>query len=213
MTCCPRARDASSGSAPSGTPSSSACETDAPVPFYELFDEPASLAEREAIAGFLNLCFARSVLEETLDRKLRTSCSITLAQHEVLYRLSLAPGGRLRMAELATMLLASKSGASRLVDRMAAAGLLERGSSDVDRRLVFAVLTDAGRQALVRSGPVFRSGVLAAFGVHLDDQEHRALRGILKKLLAAHNAWDERRCEPPADTADTAEHSARREEG
>lgn len=223
MHCRPKPLEASPGSTPPEvqpamplprTPSSSACESHAPDPIRELIDEPVSLAEQEAIAGFLNLCFARSVLEETLDRRLRTSCSVTLAQHEVLYRLSLAPGGRLRMAELATMLLASKSGASRLVDRMAAAGLLERGSSDADRRLVFAVLTDAGRQALVRSGPVFRSGVLATFGDHLDDEEHRALRGILKKLLAAHNAWDERRCEPPTDPADPADpavHSPRRE--
>ncbi|MGO9029226.1 MAG: MarR family winged helix-turn-helix transcriptional regulator [Acidimicrobiales bacterium] len=179
------------------------CIPDAPddratdIPFYELFDEPSSPEVRETIAGFLNLCFARALLEEGLDRQLRSAADISLAQHEVLYRLSLAPGGRLRMAELADMLLASKSGASRLVDRMAGAGLVARQSSAGDRRVVFAVLTPAGRATLVRSGPAFKAGVIAAFGVHLDDDDHRALRRILKKLLAAHGAWDVRRCEPP----------------
>ena len=115
-----------------------------PIPFYEMFEEETPADIRDTIAGFLNLCFARSLLEESLDRQLRSAAGITLAQHEVLYRLSLAPGGRLRMATLADLLLASKSGASRLVDRMAGAGLVDRQSSDTDRRLVFAVLTPTG---------------------------------------------------------------------
>jgi len=168
-----------------------------PIPFYEMFEEETPADIRDTIAGFLNLCFARSLLEESLDRQLRSAAGITLAQHEVLYRLSLAPGGRLRMATLADLLLASKSGASRLVDRMAGAGLVDRQSSDTDRRLVFAVLTPTGRSTLVRSSPVFKAGVVAVFGDVLDDDDHRALRQVLKKLLASQGAWDIRRCEPP----------------
>jgi DNA-binding MarR family transcriptional regulator len=169
------------------------------IPFYQLFDQdPAAPDLRDQVAGFLNLCFARSLLEENLDRRLRASAGITLAQHEVLYRLSLAPGGRLRMAGLAEMLLTSKSGCSRLVDRMTAVGLVEREPSTTDRRLVFAVLTPTGRSALVRSAPVFLAGVSSAFGDHLDGDDHRALGRILQKLLSAHDAWDVRRCEPPA---------------
>jgi DNA-binding MarR family transcriptional regulator len=175
-------------------------EADA-IPFYQLFDEdPAAPDLQDQVAGFLNLCFARSLLEENLDRHLRASAGITLAQHEVLYRLSLSPGGRLRMAGLAEMLLTSKSGCSRLVDRMAVTGLVEREPSTADRRLVFAVLTPAGRSALVRSAPVFLAGVSSAFGDHLDREDHRALGRILQKLLAAHDAWDVRRCEPPTTT-------------
>jgi DNA-binding MarR family transcriptional regulator len=171
------------------------------IPFYQLFDEdPAAPDLRDQVAGFLNLCFARSLLEENLDRHLRASAGITLAQHEVLYRLSLSAGGRLRLAGLAEMLLTSKSGCSRLVDRMAATGLVEREPSTTDRRLVFAVLTPTGRSALVRSAPVFLAGVSSAFGDHLDREDHRALGRILQKLLAAHDAWDVRRCEPPATT-------------
>ncbi len=172
------------------------------APFYELFEETWAPEERDTIAGFLNLCFARSLLEETIDRRLRAAAGVTLAQHEVLYRLSLAPGGRLRMADLAEMLLASKSGASRLVDRMTGVGLVERESSESDRRLVFAVLTGTGRATLVRSAPVFRDEVASTFGDHLEPEEHLALQRILKKLLAAHGAWDVRRCEPPSRTPD-----------
>jgi DNA-binding MarR family transcriptional regulator len=167
------------------------------VPYYDLVDEVPPDQVRETLAGFFNLCFARSILEERLDRRLRTTADITLAQHEVLYRLSLAPGGRLRMADLAAVLQASKSGASRLVDRMACAGLVERQACPTDRRLVFAVLTPDGRATFVRSAPVFKAEVVAVFGDVLDDDEHRELRRILKKLLAAHDAWDTGRCEPP----------------
>jgi DNA-binding MarR family transcriptional regulator len=171
--------------------------TDDPAPYFEVFDEAPSPEVRDTIAGFLNLCFARSLLEETIDRRLRAGSGVTLAQHEVLYRLSLSPGGRLRMADLAGLLLSSKSGASRLVDRMAAAGMVEREACATDRRLVYAVLTPTGRATLRRSGPLFVDQVVAVFGVHLDADEHRALQGVLKKLLAAHGEWDVRRCEPP----------------
>jgi DNA-binding MarR family transcriptional regulator len=168
------------------------------IPFYQLFDQDPSAPDlSDHVAGFLNLCSARSLLEETLDRHLRASAGITLAQHEVLYRLSLAPGGRLRMAGLADMLLTSKSGCSRLVDRMTVSGLVAREPSTTDRRLVFAVLTPTGRTTLVRSAPIFRAGVTSAFGNHLDQDDHQTLGRILQKLLAAHDAWDVRRCEPP----------------
>ena len=169
------------------------------IPFYQLFDQdPAAPDLRDHVAGFLNLCAARSLLEETLDRHLRASAGITLAQHEVLYRLSLAPGGRLRMAGLADMLLTSKSGCSRLVDRMTVTGLVARQPSTTDRRLVFAVLTPTGRTTLLRSAPIFLAGVTSAFGNHLDRNDHETLGRILQKLLAAHDAWDVRRCEPPS---------------
>ena len=169
------------------------------IPFYQLFaDDPSTSDVRDHVAGFLNLCFARSLLKENLASHLRVSTGITLAQHEVLYRLSLAPGGRLRMAGLADMLLASKSGCSRLVGRMAARGLVEREPSSADRRLVFAVLTPTGRSTLVRSRPIFLAGVTSAFGEHLDGDDHETLRRILQKLLVAHDAWDVRRCEPPS---------------
>jgi DNA-binding MarR family transcriptional regulator len=174
------------------------------IPYLELFGHPSVTADvGDQVAGFLNLCCARSVLEENLDRRLRCGAGVTLAQHELLYRLSLAPGGRLRMADLADMLLASKSGASRLVDRMAAVGLVARESSGTDRRLVFAVLTATGKAALVRSRPVFLTGVTSVFGQHLDDQDRQALQRILRKLLVAHSAWDDRRCQPPVLAAGT----------
>jgi len=174
------------------------------APFYELFgDDPTALGARDHVAGYLNLCFVRSVLEEHLDRTLRERAGVTVAQHEVLYRLSLAPAGRVRMAELAELILTSKSGTSRLIDRMARAGLVERTSSPSDRRLVFAELTPAGCDTLRRSAPVFVGGVTEVFGRHLDDEDHRRLQQLLHTLLAAHGAWDVRRCEPPPTPLNT----------
>jgi DNA-binding MarR family transcriptional regulator len=202
----PTRTDVSGGSDGKGQAVEDGCGSDGcgspgdDIPFYQLFDEDPAADMRDHVAGFFNLCFARSLLEESLDRHLTATVGITLAQHEVLYRLSLAPGGQLRMAALAEMLLTSKSGCSRLVDRMTVAGLVQRQPSTTDRRLVFAVLTPTGRSTLVRSAPVFLTGVSSVFGNHLDRDDHRKLGRILQKLLAANDAWDVRRCEPPATT-------------
>ena len=73
---------------------------------------------------------------------------LPLSRYDVLLNLAEAPGGRLRMQELSASVLLSKSGLSRLVDRMVAAGLVRRERCEDDRRGWFAVLTDQGRSAL-----------------------------------------------------------------
>jgi DNA-binding MarR family transcriptional regulator len=90
---------------------------------------------------FVTLNFA---INRALDRELRLRSGLTLAEHEVLFELTFAPGNRLRMRELADHLLFTRSGATRLVDRLEAAGYVERDGCDQDGRSVFANLTEAG---------------------------------------------------------------------
>ena len=73
--------------------------------------------------------------------------------YEVLVRLGRTPGGRLRMSELARAVSLTTSGTTRLVDRIEAAGLIERQPCETDRRVAYAALTDAGREVLVRTTP------------------------------------------------------------
>jgi DNA-binding MarR family transcriptional regulator len=103
----------------------------------------------------------------------------------VLLNLAEAPEGRLRMQELSASVLLSKSGLSRLVDRMVEAGLVRRERCEDDRRGWFAVLTDQGRSALRRAAPIHLRGIHEHFTSHLRPEEVKALTSALSRVVAA----------------------------
>jgi DNA-binding MarR family transcriptional regulator len=87
------------------------------------------------------------------------------------------------MQELARSVLLSKSGVTRLVDRMADAGLVLRESCASDRRVVYATATARGRALLTGAMPVFVEGFERAFSRHLSVADAKALRGLLQRVL------------------------------
>ena len=95
---------------------------------------------------------AQLVLDQ-LDRDLQADHGLTLADYEILVRLSDTPDRRLRMSELAEVTLSSRSRLSHQVDRMQTAGLIERQPCTDDRRGYFAVMTDHGWSTLVSAAP------------------------------------------------------------
>jgi DNA-binding MarR family transcriptional regulator len=80
----------------------------------------------------------------TLDDELRTQHGLDIASFEVLYELVNAPDNQLRMADLAERLVYTRSGVTRIVDRLADRGYLERCTADNDARGVYAILTQEG---------------------------------------------------------------------
>jgi DNA-binding MarR family transcriptional regulator len=136
----------------------------------------------QAWVGFLR---AHAALVETLQRELEAETGLQLTWYDVLVQLEGAPEGRLRMQELAAAVVLSKSGLTRVVDRMESAGLVERRSCPSDRRGTFAELTDAGRTALVRARPVHLRGVREHFGERLSERELTSMLGAADRLLAA----------------------------
>lgn len=94
-----------------------------------------------------------------LEGALQAELMLSLSELETLERLSVAEAGRLRMSELADCAGLSKSGMTRLVDRLESAGLIKRESCPVDRRGAEAVLTERGR-AVLASGQQLRRRVL-----------------------------------------------------
>src|SRR5215216_2547842 len=113
---------------------------------------------------------------------------LPLTRYDVLLNLAEAPGGRLRMQELSASVLLSKSGLSRLVDRMVEAGLVRRERCQDDRRGWFAVLTDQGRGALRRAAPVHLRGIHEHFTRHLSPEEVEVLTAALFRVVAAARA-------------------------
>jgi DNA-binding MarR family transcriptional regulator len=125
---------------------------------------------------------------ERLERELREEQGIPLAWYDVLVHLHEADGHRLRMQELAGEVLLSKSGLTRLIDRMERAGLVRRAACAEDRRGTFAELTDGGRQTLRRTAPTHLRGVGEHFAAHLSDDEADILQRALYRIADAARA-------------------------
>jgi DNA-binding MarR family transcriptional regulator len=113
---------------------------------------------------------------------------ITPEEVELLMRLARAPDERLRMVDLSRSLLLSKSGVTRLVDRLEARGLVERAPSPHDRRVIWAQLTAGGRAAFEQADPVLAAAAAEYLGRHLTADDLAGLRGGVDKLLAAAGA-------------------------
>ena len=130
--------------------------------------------------GFLE---AHSMVTRKLERDLMEQVEIPLTWYDLLVHLSEAGQGRLRHQVLADSLLLSRSGVTRLVDRMVDAGLVCREASSNDRRVSYVVLTGAGRSTLDKAGPGHIQSVVEHFARHLRGPETAALASFFSRLL------------------------------
>ena len=135
--------------------------------------------ELGAWRGFLRV---HSTLVKELDAELEATHGLPLSSYEVLIYLKDAPGRRLRMAELADHVLISRSGMTRLVDRLERQGLLERTSCSSDKRGAYAVLTDAGATVLAGARPAHLDGVRDRFLRHFGESELERLAGFWERI-------------------------------
>ena len=134
-----------------------------------------------------SLMRGQAMLADAVSDRLEAEAGIPLAWHEVLVRLAEAPEGRLRMQELAESMWHSKSGLTRLCDRIEEAGYLSRASCPTDRRGTFAVITDAGRAKVREAAPVFARASEDLFLQHLSIREREALRSAMRKIIGANH--------------------------
>src|SRR5215212_6504228 len=122
-------------------------------------------------------------LVDVLDAELDSDAGIPLRWYDVLVHLEETPDG-LRMNELAERILYSKSGFTRVVDRMEEAGLVRRVRPENDRRSILVVLTDKGRNTMDRARRHHRHAIERHFSEHLSDTDIKALTRALEKLSA-----------------------------
>jgi DNA-binding MarR family transcriptional regulator len=123
-----------------------------------------------------------AVLRE-LDGELEAAHGLPLSSYDVLIRLEDAPGGRMRMRDIADAVLLSRSGLSRLVDRLERDGLIERAACPSDARGAFAVLTDHGRAKLLEARPTHLDGVRRRFLRHFSPEELRDLAACWDRVV------------------------------
>jgi len=109
----------------------------------------------------------------------------SLSWYDALYELYLAPERHLRMSELARSALLSRSGLTRLVDKLEKEGLIRRKACPTDGRVQHAELTDKGVEVLRKIWPVYRAGIGKYFAGEISDAEARQLAAIFSRMGAA----------------------------
>jgi DNA-binding MarR family transcriptional regulator len=125
---------------------------------------------------------AHADLTKQLDAQLAREHKLPLSSYEVLLYLADAPDGRMRMSELADSVLLSRSGLTRLVDRLEREGLLERKRCESDARGFFAEITPAGRRLFDAARHTHLDGVRELFLSRFSRDELRALGALWQKL-------------------------------
>lgn len=136
-------------------------------------------AELAAWRSFLR---AHAKLTRVLDAELTTECDLPLGSYEVLLHLNEAPDRRLRMTGLADRVILSRSGLTRLVDRLEREGLIRREPCPSDLRGTNAVLTDAGYERLRAAAPVHVRGVREHMIDLLSPEEIEVLGEVFRRV-------------------------------
>jgi len=146
--------------------------------------EPLTLAELHAWRGLLR---AHACLAKRIDAELDRTHGLPMTSYEVLLRLEEASGGRMRMCDLAEQAQLSRSGLTRLVDRLERDGLLERCSCSHDARGAYACLTDVGRGRLQEARVTHRAALRAAFFSRFTEEELSLLTDMMERVAAPCN--------------------------
>jgi DNA-binding MarR family transcriptional regulator len=136
----------------------------------------------EELASWRLFFESAQALIDLLDDELRERAGISLRWYDVLIHLEEAPAGRLRMNELAREIVFSKSGLTRVVDKMEAAGLVRRERPSGDRRVIEVVLTQQGVDMLGTARPLHRDGIETYFARHIDERDVKALARAFGKI-------------------------------
>ena len=140
------------------------------------------LLDQEELGAWRGMLRAHSELTRTLDAELTREHDLPLSSYEVLLFLNDSEEGRMRMSELADSVLLSRSGLTRLVDRLERQGLLRRERCTSDARGLFAEITDEGRGVFARARKTHLDGVRRLFLDRFSRDELRTLGGFWEKV-------------------------------
>ncbi|ROO83090.1 MarR family transcriptional regulator [Actinocorallia herbida] len=143
---------------------------------------PGSTITTRELTVWRTLLRAQVHISRHLHQDLLGEHDLALGSYDVLQHLSEQPDGRLRMNDLADRVLLSRSGLTRLVDRLQRDGLVRRESCTSDARGLFAVITIAGRDRLHRATITHHRGVRELLLGRLDAAEMDQFEVILRKL-------------------------------
>jgi DNA-binding MarR family transcriptional regulator len=157
---------------------------------------PAPLTPDEERA-WRALARAVQVITRVLDAELLQAHGLSLTEYSALTNLSEQPGRSMRMSELAGLVSISVSGLTRVVERLARQGLVERVKADTDGRGQLAVLTPAGFARLEQAYPTHLAGVREHVMDHLTELDLAAFTHTMSGIAAAQIGPPVRRAPAP----------------
>ena len=137
----------------------------------------------ERIAAWRGLLTVQARVVARIEDGLAAASLPPLGWYDVLFALHEQPDKRLRMAALAEEVLLSRSGLTRLVDRLEAQGYLQREPCPTDKRGFLVVLTGSGTELLRKIWPVYRAGIAGYFSDLLSDADITNLSAVFGKIL------------------------------
>lgn len=153
--------------------------------------------EQKAWRAFIS---AAVMITRALDKELRDAHDLTLDDYAILALVSEAPGQRLRLGELATVLRVPKAHVTYRVQRLRDLGLVDRVGCTDDARGAYCVLTDAGLEAIETAAPTHVHGVRRHLLDHLDPAQRDALGDAFVAVLDGHAGTCPETPAPPART-------------
>lgn len=163
---------------------------------------PALAARDPRLAPWRAFLAAHALVTRRLDEELRAEHDLSLAEYDTLLAIAWSPHRRIRMRTLADSILLSKSGVTRLIDRLVADGLVERSACASDARGAEAVLTELGLDRLRAASRTHLRGIDAHFLDAVDDGDldviERSMRSVADRAererddCAAHPAARDR---------------------
>jgi DNA-binding MarR family transcriptional regulator len=145
--------------------------------------EQDSLSEAE-LRAWRGLLRAHASLAKRLEGRLEREHGLQLSSYEVLQHLMDAPAGRMRMCDLAEYAQLSRSGLTRLVDRLERDGLLSRCTCRHDARGAYACLTEGGRERLEAARGTHRAVVREHFLSHFSEPELETLGRMWERITS-----------------------------
>ena len=154
--------------------------------------------DAEQLRAWRSFLGAHAAVIERIERDLAVAGRLPLGSYDVLIALAEASERRLRMSELAAAVVLNRSTLTRRVDRLEREGLLTRERFPEDKRGAYAVLTEAGAQALRAAWPIYARGIVDYFARHLSRAEVTILRDALTRITAVAQSEGEKIPEEPA---------------
>ena len=139
---------------------------------------------------------AHARVSRRLDEDLRAEHDLSLAEYDALLNIAQAPGRRMRMRQLSDRVILSKSGVTRLIDRLVADGLVERSACLADARGAEAVLTEPGLTRLRQASRTHLRGINEHFLEPLADADVSALEAAMRAIAISADAGSTGPCGP-----------------
>jgi len=151
-------------------------------PFMTTTDHPAPYLTAHELAAWRGMLEVHARVTQELDSQMQAEHALSLSAYEVLMFLDDAPEHRLRMSEIADRVLLSRSGCTRLVDRLADQGYVTRCADTTDGRGLYAQLTEAGLTKISAARATHRDGIRRFFLDHLTATDQIVLGDVWSRF-------------------------------